>query len=97
MDRDRTPEGRFTYLAVKRVDKVMGAIESLAKLSDRKNYSYTQNQVDQIFEALDDAYENLKSEFSRKQRAGNAGFQFKTVENSLIKGLSEVEDQTKTK
>ena len=32
-----------------------------------------------------------------KQRAGNAGFQFKTVENSLIKGLSQVEDQTKTK
>ena len=38
-DRDRSPAGRFTYLAEKRVGKALAAIGSVAKLSDRKNYS----------------------------------------------------------
>ena len=35
-DRDRSPEGRFKYLAEKRVGKALTAIRSIANLSDRK-------------------------------------------------------------
>ena len=46
-ERDRSLEGRFIYLAEKRVGKALAAINSVAKLSDRKNYTYTEDQATQ--------------------------------------------------
>ncbi len=91
MERDRTPEGRFTYLAEKRVEKTLRAIKSLSNLSDRKNYSYNQDQIDQIFDAIDAALESLKADFSRNSRVSTTEFQFKNPENRLMKGLSQMD------
>ena len=76
-ERDRSPTGRFVYLAEKRVVKALGAINSVTKLSDRKNYSYTEEQVEQIIEALEGAIESLKMEFSRNARSQPKTFEFK--------------------
>jgi len=76
-DRDRSPAGRFTYLAEKRVGKALTAIGSVAKLSDRKNYSYTNEQAEQIIEALETAVAAVKSDFSKTSYRVVNKFEFK--------------------
>ena len=76
-DRDRSPAGRFTYLAEKRVGKALTAIGSVAKLSDRKNYSYSQEQAEQIIEALEAAVAVVKSDFSKVNHKVVNKFEFK--------------------
>jgi hypothetical protein len=75
-ERDRSPEGRFVYLAEKRVEKALKAIQSVGVLSERKNYKYNQVQVDQIFAALDTALESVKAEFD-KNLSEPSTFKFK--------------------
>lgn len=76
-ERDRTPEGRFRYLAEKRVGKALTAIRSVANLSERKNYAYTPDQATQIIEALTDAVDELAADFSREQRKAKSAFELK--------------------
>jgi|TARA_B110000879_G_C10937253_1_gene418356 hypothetical protein len=75
-DRDRSPEGRFKYLAEKRVGKALTAIRSIANLSDRKNYEYSEDQVIQIISALDNAVQEVKDDFARNQRQRERGGNF---------------------
>jgi hypothetical protein len=77
LNRDRSPEGRFLYLAEKRVDKALTAINSVAKLSDRKNYSYTPEQASQIIGALEESVKSLKDEFLRPSKDAINKFTFK--------------------
>ena len=76
-ERDRSPEGRFKYLAVKRVKKALSAIESVGNLSDTKNYKYTPDQANQIIEALNNAIEQIRSDFNRNQRQKSNDFTLK--------------------
>ena len=76
-DRDRSPEGRFIYLAEKRVGKALTAINSVAKLSDRKNYSYTEDQASQIIENLEVALARLKRKFLEKSENETNEFKFR--------------------
>ena len=39
----------FQVVAEKRVDNISKAIEVLTRLSDRKNYDYNKDQINQIF------------------------------------------------
>ena len=75
--RDRSPEGRFKYLAEKRVGKALLAIRSVANLSDKKNYDYTEAQVNQILAAMTDALKGLEADFSRNQRQYKGNFELK--------------------
>lgn len=43
---------KFVNLAEKRVQKALDAIESIGKLSNRSNYSYSDDQVKKIKSAL---------------------------------------------
>lgn len=76
-ERDRSPEGRFKYLIEKRVPKALKAIDSVSNLSDRKNYSYTQEQADQIVNALESALSDLKTKFSDKPETSERTFKLK--------------------
>ena len=76
-ERDRSPAGRFTYLAEKRVAKALTAIGSVAKLSDRKNYSHTEEQASQIIEILEAAIRSLKADFSKAGDEIPKKFEFK--------------------
>ena len=73
----RSPEERFKELAEKRMDKALKAINSVTKLSDRKNYQYDEAQVSQMIEALDAAIEELKNEYSRGIKHRASSFEFK--------------------
>ena len=64
-ERDRSPEGRFKYVAKRRMDKALKAIDSLSSLADRKNYRYETVQVEQMLVSLESAVESVRQEFSR--------------------------------
>jgi hypothetical protein len=76
-DRDRSPEGRFKYLAEKRVGKALKALESVCKLSDTKNYSFTRSQVDQIISALSIGLEEVKDVFEHNLEKPSKDFTLK--------------------
>lgn len=64
-ERDRSPEGRFKYVAKRRMDKALKAIDSLSSLADRKNYRYETIQVEQMLVSLESAVESVRQEFAR--------------------------------
>lgn len=51
-------------LAEKRVQKALDAIESIGKLSNRSNYSYTDDQVKKIKAALSGQVNSVMSRFT---------------------------------
>lgn len=73
----RSPKERFRELAEKRTDKAIKAINSVTKLSDRKNYQYDEAQVSQMIDALEAAVEELKNEYSRGLKNRASTFKFK--------------------
>lgn len=76
-ERDRSPEGRFKYLIEKRVPKALKAIDSVSNLSDRKNYSYTKEQANQVIGALESALSELKEKFAEKPDSYERTFELK--------------------
>jgi len=76
-ERDRSPAGRFKYLAEKRVVKALNAINSISNLSDKKNYAYTEDQVTQITDALTNALTDLRNDFERNLKPTAKGFKLK--------------------
>jgi hypothetical protein len=77
LERDRSPAGRFEYLAEKRVGKALKAIQSISNLSDKKNYEYTEHQVAQITEALTSALTQMQNDFERTLKPSTSGFKLK--------------------
>ena len=73
-NRDRSPEGRFVYLANKRVPKAIAAIQSVAKLADRKNYAFTEEQAQLIIDAMQEALDGMKEEFGKPKRTAAPTF-----------------------
>ena len=76
-ERDRTPAGRFKYLAEKRVGKAIKAIASISNLSDKKNYDYTEAQVAQIMDALTNELELTRKKFESFQTPNTRSFKLK--------------------
>lgn len=72
--RDRSPEGRFKYLGEKRTLKALNAIKSVGKLSEKKNYSYTPDQVDKIISALEEAVNEVKILFTSEHKEDTRKF-----------------------
>lgn len=77
------PEGKgkdkhanFVRLSVPRVDKVVMALQNLSKLSNRSSYSYSEDEVAQIFAYIDEALDSTKSSFLGKT-VKKSGFSFK--------------------
>ena len=75
-ERDRSPDGRFKYLALRRMDKAQRAIASISKLADTKNYHYTEEQVAQIVSALRRYVSEVEDECARSKRTKGASFRF---------------------
>ena len=67
-DLDRSPEGRFVRVSQKRMDKAIAAIASVAKLSDGKNYRYSDEQVQHLLDNLRDAVQDVEDKFELNKR-----------------------------
>jgi hypothetical protein len=76
-ERDRSPAGRFKYLAEKRVGKTIKAIASISNLSEKKNYEYTEDQVAQIMDALTNELELMRKKFEPSQTPSTKSFKLK--------------------
>lgn len=54
---------KFVELAEKRVSRTIKDIKLIGNLSNKSNYSYTQEDTDKIYKALKKAVEEMKSRF----------------------------------
>ena len=82
---DRSPQARFVRVAERRVKKATAAVLSIANLSDRKNYRYTEQQVHELLEHLEGSVKTVREEFERRlklSRPDAATFQFSSKGDS---------------
>lgn len=60
---NKTPDERFRELAPKRTRSVLKQLEILGNCSNRSGYSYSQEQVDKIFDAIIKKAHETKAKF----------------------------------
>lgn len=65
----------FTRLAEPRVNKLISGLVSLGKLSNRSSYSYSDEQVDKMFDAIQQTLDDTKKKF-HPQKEKSGGFTF---------------------
>lgn len=64
MTEAETKNERFRRLAAARGDRLIREIVLLGNLSNRKNYEYTGDEVDQLFAPLEDELRETRAKFS---------------------------------
>ncbi|WP_038150487.1 hypothetical protein [Thiomicrorhabdus chilensis] len=64
-----TNRERFLRLSEARLEKTIKQIELIGNLSDKTNYSYHPDEVDDLFAQIDDALKQAKQKFKDKQKA----------------------------
>ena len=55
---------RFKRLATKRTNDLIEKIDVLSNLSEKRNYSYSQDEVEKMFKALNKALVQAKKKFA---------------------------------
>lgn len=78
---------KFERLAEKRVSDAIKKLRLIGNLSNKNNYSYTDDHVKQLLEALEAEMRILKGRFREEADANTLGFAFKTKKND--KGKEE--------
>ncbi len=63
---EETKRQKFIRLATKRTNLVLKKLDVLSKLSNRGNYSYTDKDVDQIFDAIQEKIAEVREMFRGK-------------------------------
>lgn len=68
---------RFERLAEKRVTQVLRKMKLVGNLANRHNYSYTEDHVKQIFEALETELRQTRARFRNESSSSDQKFSFK--------------------
>ena len=68
---------KFVELAEKRVTRALKDIRLIGNLSNRSNYTYTDDDATRIYKALRAAVEEVKARFDRKGEEREATFKLK--------------------
>lgn len=68
---------RFERLAERRVTETLKKMRLIGNLSNRHNYSYTEEHVKQILEALEGELRQVKARFRQETSLPSDGFSFK--------------------
>jgi hypothetical protein len=58
-----TREQRFKRIAEKRTDRILNDIRVLANCSNKSSYSYTDEDINKIFQAIEDELKYAKTKF----------------------------------
>lgn len=74
-------EAKFERLAEKRVSDAIKKLHLIGNLSNKHNYSYTDDHVQQIVRALESEMQLLKSRFKEETDTKSFGFSFKPKKN----------------
>ena len=69
IDRDK-----FVELAQNRVNKTLKDIELIGNLSNKSNYSYTEDDAKKIYSVLKSALDEMKARFEIKAAKGKEAF-----------------------
>lgn len=72
---NESKEDKFKRLAAARVDKIIGYLESLSKLSSSA-YSYTDEQIEKMYAAIQAKLDESKSKFDKNKAASKDHFVF---------------------
>lgn len=59
-------EERFKKIAAARTNRVINDLRLLTNCANKNNYSYTQEEVNQMLRAIEEAIRDLKGAFSKK-------------------------------
>jgi hypothetical protein len=68
---------KFERIAERRVSEVLNKLRLVGNLSDRRNYSYTDDHVREIFDAIESEFRATKARFRAEEQSGSVGFSFK--------------------
>ena len=68
---------KFVSLANSRVNKALKDIQLIGNLSNRSNYDYTADDVNQIFKALNKAIQDCKNRFDETKKPHENKFELK--------------------
>ena len=74
MDNKSNSRANFKRLAEARMDKAIRAIRLIANLSNRSNYTYTDEEAKKLIKALDDEVRLVKFKFSASEVRVNDKF-----------------------
>ena len=66
-----TNREKFIRLAENRVNNAIKTLRLIGNLSNQSNYSYTQEDVDRVFKALESELRNAKARFNSGKRKDN--------------------------
>jgi hypothetical protein len=72
-----TKAQRFERIAERRVNETLRTLRLLGNLCDRRNYSYSDEQVVMILNAIEHEYRVLKSRFRAESVMEHQTFRFK--------------------
>ncbi len=62
-------EDNFRRLAENRTNKILNMLNLLGNLSNTSNYSYTEEQVNTIFDAIESELETQRGRFTKKRES----------------------------
>jgi hypothetical protein len=65
---------KFVELTEKRVNKALKDIKLIGNLSNRSNYSYTDDDITKIYRALKNALDEMKGRFDSKGSGEDESF-----------------------
>lgn len=75
-------QARFERLAEKRLTETIKKLRLVGNLANRHNYSYTDEHVKQIFDALDSEMRRLRQRFMGQPKDADIGFKFRNRRNT---------------
>ncbi|MBM4446333.1 MAG: hypothetical protein FJ023_03145 [Chloroflexi bacterium] len=64
MNNNETPEERFKRLAISRTNAVLDKLRILGNLSNRQLYSYSEEDIERIFSAINKQLREVKAKFN---------------------------------
>ena len=84
-----TKRGRFIRLAEARTNKILKMIELLGNLSNTSSYEYTEEEVNQIFDTIQNELNISRNRFSPSLMSRVEPFMLNTNQMKIIEGNDE--------
>ena len=70
MNKSESPEERFKRLATLRTNAVMDKLRILGNLSNKQLYSYSEEDIDKVFSAINKQIKEVKAKFNPEKQRG---------------------------
>ena len=70
VNKNETPEQRFKRIAEVRTNAVLDRLRILGNLSNRQMYSYSEEDIDKIFSAINKQMKEVRAKFNSREKEG---------------------------